>query len=181
MYYFSTDNENNEPNLTPINNDLMVEQEEVEEDDQIIEFGKPTSQRDLRSVAFHLVYAVDRSEYLFSLDETFSTFNEQYDLGLTPFSFAFTLAQGAIDGREQIDAQIKPFLKNWEFNRLGCCTKLILRMAIWELQQPNIASIVVINEAIELAKGFAEKDAYKFINGILDEFCKAEATRINQN
>jgi N utilization substance protein B len=178
MYYFSTDNEKNEPNLTPINNDLALMPEEIEEDDQIIEFGQPISQRDLRSVAFHLVYAVDRSEYLFSLDEMFSTFNEQYDLGLTPFSFAYTLAAGAIEDREKIDEQIKPFLKNWEFNRLGCCTKLILRMAFWELQQPNITPIIVINEAIELAKGFAEKDAYKFINGLLDEFCKANSTSI---
>ena len=28
---------------------------------------------------------------------------------------------------------------------------------------------IIINEAIELAKCFSEKDAYKFINGILDE------------
>ena len=31
---------------------------------------------------------------------------------------------------------------------------------------------VAINEAIELAKCFAEKDAYKFVNGILDEAVK---------
>jgi transcription termination factor NusB len=28
---------------------------------------------------------------------------------------------------------------------------------------------IIINEAIELAKAFAEKDAYKFVNGLLDK------------
>ena len=27
---------------------------------------------------------------------------------------------------------------------------------------------IVINEAVELAKEFAEKDSYKFVNGVLD-------------
>jgi N utilization substance protein B len=31
---------------------------------------------------------------------------------------------------------------------------------------------IIINEAVELAKCFAEKDAYKFVNGILDEALK---------
>jgi len=31
---------------------------------------------------------------------------------------------------------------------------------------------IVINEAIELAKCFSEDDAYKFVNGILDELVK---------
>ena len=45
-------------------------------------------------------------------------------------------------------------------------------MALWELQQPKAIASIVINEAVELAKIFAEKDAYKFVNGILDQYCK---------
>ena len=67
---------------------------------------------------------------------------------------------------------IRPLLKNWKLERLGCCTLLILRMAFWELQQENAVTSIVINEAIELAKTFAEKDSYRFVNGILDEACK---------
>lgn len=182
MYYFSTDKNKNElellplePNLVPVNPELDALGEQ-EEEDEFISFGQPVSQRDLRSVAFHLVYAVDRSEYQLSLQTIFTDLNQHYDLGLTEHSFAYALARGAVDARDALDAQIKPFLKNWEFDRIGCCTKLILRMALWEMQQPHAVSSIVINEAIELAKNFAEKDAYKFINGLLDEFCKARAS-----
>jgi N utilization substance protein B len=51
-------------------------------------------------------------------------------------------------------------------------TKLILRFALWELAQATTAPSVVLNEAIELAKCFSEKDAYKFINGVLDRYIK---------
>jgi N utilization substance protein B len=175
MFYFSTDNDDNHPNLAPIDKELLkkdVTEENDEDELAEIPHGKPVSQRDLRSLAFHLVYAADRSDYTLSLDELFADFNEHYELQLTPHSFAYTLAQGAIDNRDSLDEEIKPLLKNWTFERLGCCTRLILRMALWELQQPNSAPIVAINEAIELAKGFAEKDAYKFVNGLLDEYCK---------
>ena len=82
------------------------------------------------------------------------------------------MAKGSVEMREELDSQIKPLLKNWKFERLGCCTRLILRLALWELKQPDSIPSIVINEAIELAKAFAEKDAYKFINGLLDEASK---------
>jgi N utilization substance protein B len=103
---------------------------------------KPESRRDMRALAFHFIYAVDRFD------------------------------KGAIEMQEQADEIIKPLLRNWKLERLGCCTRLILRLAIWELHQSDAMPSIVINEAIELAKCFAEKDAYKFINGILDEASK---------
>jgi N utilization substance protein B len=45
-------------------------------------------------------------------------------------------------------------------------------MALWELNQKGAIPSIIINEAIELAKQFAEQDSYRFINGILDEICK---------
>jgi N utilization substance protein B len=70
-----------------------------------------------------------------------------------------------------------PFLHNWRFDRIGCCTKLILRFAMWELFYTDTPDSIVINEAVELAKCFSEKDAYKFINGILDEAIKSKAVK----
>ena len=31
---------------------------------------------------------------------------------------------------------------------------------------------IAIDEAVELAKTYAEKDSHKFVNGILDKICK---------
>ena len=71
--------------------------------------------------------------------------------------------------RDYLDEIIQKFLENWRLSRLGLCTRLILRMGVWELVFTDAPSSVIINESIELAKDFAEKDAYKFINGILDQ------------
>ena len=44
-----------------------------------------------------------------------------------------------------------------------------MRYAIWEMLYTTTPHSIVINEAIELAKCFAEQDSYKFVNGILDK------------
>lgn len=130
------------------------------------------SRRDLRALAFHLFYAVDRFDYSITVDDVVKDFADGFDLQIPIDSLAIVMAKGAIEMRQEIDDQIKPLLKNWKIERLGCCTLLILRLALWELRQGDAIPSVVINEAIELAKCYAEKDAYKFINGILDEACK---------
>jgi transcription antitermination protein NusB len=134
--------------------------------------SKPISRRDLRALAFHLFYAVDRFDYAISIDDVVKDFADGFDLQIPDDSHAIFMAKGAVEMRNEIDEQIKPLLKNWKIERLGCCTLLILRLALWELRQSDAIPSVIINEAIELAKCYAEKDAYKFINGILDEACK---------
>jgi N utilization substance protein B len=133
------------------------------------------SRRDLRSLIFHLLYAVDSFEYDSSLDSIVDTFNRGFDLDIPLDSEAVTIAQQIIDQRDALDEAVKPFLLNWRLERIGLSTKLILRMAMWELLQKDAVVNIVINEAIELAKCFAEKDAYKFVNGVLDEAIKVHA------
>ena len=145
---------------------------ESKKDDSNIEFNiKVSSRRDTRALAFQLLYAVDRSDYTCSLDQVIEKYKYGYDVDIESDSIAIKMAGGAIEMREELDAQINPLLQNWKISRLGCCTLLILRLALWELNQPDAIPSIVINEAIELAKSFAEKDAYKFVNGILDEYC----------
>jgi len=133
---------------------------------------RPESRRDMRALAFHFIYAMDRSDYAISIEEIIQNFRSGFNVEIDDDSLAVTMAQGAIEQREELDELVKPLLRNWKLERLGCCTRLILRLALWELQQPDAIASIVINEAIELAKAFAEKDAYKFINGILDEAAK---------
>jgi N utilization substance protein B len=131
-----------------------------------------TSRRDMRALAFYLIYSMDRFDYTLPLEEIIDNFREGFNVEIPDDSLAVKIARGVTEGHVQLDEQIKPLLKNWKMERLGCCTRIILRIALWEFNQKEIAASVIINEAIELAKCFAEKDAYKFINGILDEICK---------
>ncbi|MFH1644668.1 MAG: transcription antitermination factor NusB [bacterium] len=150
----------------------FAEESDLKEDKNLENFSRPTSRRDFRSLAFHLIYAMDRFDYQISLEEIIQDFQSGFEVEIEPGSYAVQMAKGVIDSREELDQKIKPLLKNWKIERLGVCTRLILRMALWELMQPDAISSIVINEAIELTKAFAEKDAFRFVNGILDEACK---------
>lgn len=129
----------------------------------------PTTRRQLRALAFHYIYAIDRSDYQESLPEVAQRFLEGFSLKPRDHHFALALAQGVIDNHERYAALIQPLLEHWRFDRLGCCTRIVLLMALWEFEQPDAVASIVINEAVELAKVFAERDAYRFVNGILDQ------------
>jgi len=139
--------------------------------------NKTKSMREMRSLAFHFLYVAESYQYSISLDDIVNNFIVGFNLKIEPDSLEVQLAKGVIEQREELDKIIKPLLKNWKIERLGCCTLLILRLAIWELQQKKAGPSIIINEAIELAKCFAEKDSYKFINGILDEVCRQMGIR----
>jgi N utilization substance protein B len=139
--------------------------------EQLISFNA-LSQRDKRSLLFHLLYAAESYEYQTSIESLVDNLNRGFDFDIPMDSELVATATAIIEQRDTLDEQYKPLLTNWRFDRLGVPTKLILRYAIWELLNTNTAHTVIINEAIELAKSFGEKDSYKFINGILDEMIK---------
>ncbi|MFC1842336.1 transcription antitermination factor NusB [Candidatus Dependentiae bacterium] len=129
------------------------------------------SRRDIRSLIFHLIYAIESFEYSVSLESIVDNFNRGMNLGIPDNSEALEIAKGIVAERQELDKVIEPLLDNWRLDRIGVCTKLVLRLSIWELKHTDTPSSIVINEAIELAKCFSEKDAYRFVNGILDEVC----------
>jgi N utilization substance protein B len=171
---------NEEINQIPVDAELDGEQlkkneithDECVDIEEVIKNLKITSRRDERVMAFFLIYAIDRFDYTASLSDVLEQFRVGFDVDIPRNSFSVELAKGTIASYTELDEQIKPHLKHWKIERLGCCTRLILRLSLWELMQPDAIPSIVINEAIELAKMFAEKDAYKFINGILDEIHK---------
>ncbi|MBT3456068.1 transcription antitermination factor NusB [bacterium] len=128
--------------------------------------------RKMRSFVFHVLYVMDSFDYSCSVESIIDNFNRGFDLSIPLDGDVFKIASAVIYNKEKIDDAIKPLLENWRFERIGCCTRLILRYAAWELLNSVTPANIVINEAIELAKCFSEKDAYKFVNGILDEVRK---------
>jgi transcription antitermination protein NusB len=131
------------------------------------------SRREQRGLILHMLYAMDSFDYQTSLTSLVDGFNRGFDLNIPLDGEAVTTAQAVIDARVQLDEEVLPFLANWRLERIGLFTKLILRFAVWELKQQQTPAMIVINEAIELAKCFAEHEAYRFVNGILDEYSKA--------
>jgi len=66
------------------------------------------------------------------------------------------------------------YLESWDINRLDKTGASILRMAIYELKYTDTPEIVVINEAIELAKKYSDDDVRKMINAVLDKIIKED-------
>ncbi len=91
--------------------------------------------------------------------------------------FAEQLVAGVQANLEEIDGRIKKYAANYELHRIAAVDRNILRMAIYELLHcPEIAPVIAINEAIEIAKRFGGEKSGGFVNGILDRV-KGELTR----
>ena len=74
----------------------------------------------------------------------------------------------------EIDSIANKYLKDWDIKRLDKAGSAILRMAIYEMKYMDTPPVVVINEAIELAKKYTDEDLVSMINAVLDKFMKDE-------
>jgi transcription antitermination protein NusB len=138
------------------------------------------SRREIRSLIFHILYAAEAHEYEMSTQAVVDNLNRGFNIFIPLDSEVVTTADQIIAHRTDLDERYKPLLSNWRLERIGVSTKLILRYALWEILYTEILATIIINEAIELAKCFAEKDSYKFINGILDEMIKQMPDRVER-
>jgi transcription antitermination protein NusB len=81
--------------------------------------------------------------------------------------YALRIIDIVLNNKEKIDNLISQYSKNWSFERISIVDKSILRMAISELYLAT-PKTAVINEALEIADKYGEKDSKSFINGLLD-------------
>ncbi len=81
-----------------------------------------------------------------------------------------TLVDGAVNRQATIDRCIARHLgKNWRLDRLDAVARAILRAGATELEQCAETPVaVVIDEYIEIAKGFLDAAEIGFINATLD-------------
>ena len=88
--------------------------------------------------------------------------------------FALGLFSGVMEHLETIDFELAQNLQEWDFERLGQMEKSILRLGAYEIAHTSTQSAIVINEALELAKHYADENATKLINGVLDKIKKVK-------
>ena len=89
--------------------------------------------------------------------------------------FANQIVQGVLSHYRELDQLINQFAVEWTVDRMPVVDRNILRWAIFELLWiPGIPARVTLNEAIELAKRFADDEARRFINGILDHLLRKD-------
>ncbi len=87
--------------------------------------------------------------------------------------FAEVLIKGVLQDLPKVDAYIIKSSQNFSLDRIGGVERNILRLGIYELMHTkNLASAIIINEGIEIAKKFCANDSSRFINGMLDRISR---------
>lgn len=79
------------------------------------------------------------------------------------------IVNGVLENQEKIDETITKYLDNWDLDRLGKTDRAILRLSTFEMMYYDTPKIVVINEAVELAKKYSDDKVVKLINAVLDK------------
>ena len=110
------------------------------------------------------VYTINKIEY--NVDDIIKEVNPIDN------EFVKDVVYGVITKKEELDEIANKYLNKWTIDRLGNTDQAIIRMAIYELLYTETPGIVVINEAVELAKSFSDDDVKNMINGILDKIYK---------
>jgi N utilization substance protein B len=83
-------------------------------------------------------------------------------------SFALTLIREVERNQEAIDAAIERAARNWSIARMGVIERNAIRMAAAEARLGGTPRGVILDEVVELAKRFGDKDSGAFVNGIAD-------------
>ncbi len=86
--------------------------------------------------------------------------------------FVKDIVYGVVTHINDIDEIANKYMNNWDITRIDKTGAAILRMGIFELKYTDTPEIVVINEAIELAKKYSDESVRKIINAVLDRINK---------
>ena len=85
------------------------------------------------------------------------------------------LVEGVAEHAVRIDELIDAHASNWSIDRLPDVDRAILRMATFELLwADDVPDVVVIDEAVELAKALSTDDSPAYVNGVLGAILAAE-------
>lgn len=129
------------------------------------------SRRKAREYALQMLYQAEASGA--AMEEVAAGFWEDRDEPPEVRDFALRLATGTASSLKEIDALLAENLENWRLERLAIVDRNILRLAVYEfLHETETPPIVVIDEAIEVARRFGGEDSWQFTNGILDAIRK---------
>ena len=126
----------------------------------------------MRELAFKLIYGIEvQKENTEEQLELFAQENEIKDENA--LKYLRDIKEGLEEHKEEIDNLISNNLKeNWSLNRISKINLSLIKIAIFEMVYQKLPYKVAINEAIELAKKYADDSAPVFINGILASVVK---------
>lgn len=124
------------------------------------------SRTELRKKIMIILYQIDiykERNLDFSVDEIIKA-NTEIDN-----EFIKDITYGVTTYADELDKEANFLMNDWTIDRLDKSGKSIIRMALYELNYTDTPEVVIINEAVNLAKEYCDDAVRKIINAILDK------------
>ena len=129
------------------------------------------ARRKARELALQMLFQHDMSGN--EPDTIVSTFEELQKSKPNTREFATKIFRGTVENLPRIDEMITAQADNWRLSRMAVVDRNIIRMSVYEfLHESDTPKLVIIDEAVEIAKKFGTQKSSQFINGILDGILK---------
>ena len=122
-----------------------------------------TEAREKIMIILYQIDLYDKDKIPYDLE---SVFHENLEIDN---KFVRDIVDGVLEHKDSIDKIISKYLENWDLDRLGKTDRAILRLSTYEMLYYNTPKVVVINEAVELAKKYSDEKIVKLINAVLDK------------
>lgn len=126
---------------------------------------------ELRIKIMTILYQIDiyrQSKMKYDIDEVI---RENID---SDSEFVKEIVYGVNTYYDELNQIANKYLEDWTIERLDKTGASILRMALYEIKYTETPRVVVINEAVELAKKYSDDSVRKMINAVLDRVVKEE-------
>lgn len=132
-----------------------------------------------REIAVQTLYSLDFNSELPPESEfdVFQGMNEEEikELDDDTKLFASFLINGTVEHIDEIDSLISSYSKNRPIEKIDIVDRNILRLGFFQLlYDKNTHPTIIIDESVKLSQDLSNEVSFKFINGILDAFSKAQ-------
>ncbi len=135
----------------------------LEADDLNWEENRPIVRNLVLKTLKMLPFAADEKQELMNLSANWADDRE----------FAETLYKQTLIEDDKMEKLIAGSVQNWDVDRVALLDKIILKMALTEMQLfRGIPVKVTINEYIEISKLYSTPKSKQFVNGILDKLAQ---------
>jgi len=129
------------------------------------------SLRYLREIILKILYEleINKMSTLGSLLERYGEHMHEEDL-----EFIKVRAEGIVENKVSIEKLLDELSVEWPTERMVLTDKLIMEIAIFEINFLGLSPSIAINEAVELSKLYGTEKSYKFVNGILSKVASSK-------
>ena len=124
------------------------------------------SRRKARELALQMLFQQDLTQG--SVTEVGELFWRAHPVPDKLRQFAHLLFRKPLEGRSVVDDLIGRNTEHWRMERIAAVDRNVLRLGVTEFLVLETPKVVVIDEAVEIARKYGTERSSEFVNGILD-------------